>query len=138
LAGADEYGLDSVLDKRTGEDGGSGTFPDRTVGAEDRDSRAGYLMDAATERMQILFGARLADVEKAYACSQTCRCEFRIVVQEFVEPVDDIHPQVDRFEKQVALVHRQDAARRRHPVDEIVGHELGVRQRVLQVAADRD
>ena len=94
--------------------------------------------DAAAEHAQVLLVARAAHVEDRHAVRRCGRRELRVVVEELVQAVDDVHPAAHRVEHDAALVRREHAAGGRHPEDEEVGDAARQRDRVREVGADRD
>ncbi len=66
------------------------------------------------------------------------RCELGIVVEELVEPVDEVHPQSDGFEHDPSFDGGEHAARGRDPEDEVVGDATGDGDRLLEIDAKRD
>ena len=55
-------------------------------------------------RCQIFFVAGFAYVKNLYFAGETCCGKDRIVIQELMQTVDDIHPMAHRLKHQAALV----------------------------------
>ena len=78
-------------------------FPDCAVGSQYGNAGAGYFGDATTEHPQVLFVARLADVQNLdVLCSARSR-ENRVIVQELMQPIHDVQPKFDGFQHDAAF-----------------------------------
>ncbi len=121
-----------------GENDGGRPLPDGPVGAEHGDPGAGHLADPPAEHAEVLLVPWPAYVEDRHAPPGAGGGEFRVVVEELVEAVDDVHALVDGPEHDLPLSGGQHAARWRHPEDEHVGHLAGGGDGGGQVGADRD
>ncbi len=138
LPRADKDRLDPLIVEGLREDRRSGALANRTVGTQHGDARTGHGGDVAAEHPQILLLAWASHVDDRHVVRH-CRCrELRVVVQELMQAVDDVHPSSDSLEHHATLDGREHAARGRHSEDEEVGNAPRQSDRIRKGGADRD
>ena len=120
------------------QDVGCGTLADRTVSAQNGDSRAGDLGNTTAKDPQVLLGAWLSDIKHVHIVCCACGDECRVVVQKLMETVHNVHPKTNGLKDESALAFRQHAACRRHSEDEVVRQISGLRKCISKVATDRN
>ena len=121
-----------------GQDVGRRALADGAVSAEHGDPGAGDFGDAASEYPKVFIRPRLSHVEDFHVPRCTGRRELRIVVQELMQTVYDVHPETHRLKHDTAVMFRQQACRRGDAEDEVVGYEAHVREYVREVPTDGD
>ncbi len=90
--------------QRLDQQGGGGALPDRPVGTQDRDPGAGDVEDSPGEQVQVALFLRPAYIGDGDAGDHGGRHEFGVVVEEFVQAVDDVHPAGDAVEQHDSLL----------------------------------
>ena len=102
-------------------------LPTDAVGAEHGDARAGHVEDPAGEQLQVLLVFRSAHIGDGDAGEERGRGELGVVVEELVQAVDEVHPASDAVEQHRCAALREQPVGRRHPEDQRVRREAGVR-----------
>ena len=138
LPGADHDRLDASGVECLDQEGGGRALADRPVCAENGDPGAGHIEDAAREQLQVLPILGATHIRDRHAGDERGGREFRIVVEEFVQPVDQVHPLCDRVEEVAALAEREHAAGGGDSEDHGVRNEPRARDRAGQVRQNRD
>src|SRR6202042_1798980 len=126
LTGADHDRLDAARVQRLDQQGGGGALPDRPVRTQDRDPGTCDVEDPAGEQVQVALVLRPAYIGDGDAGDHGCRHELGVVVEELVQPVDDVHPAGDAVEQDDPLLVRQQAVGRRQTTDQVVRYAAGV------------
>ena len=124
--------------QRLHQEGGGGALADRAVRAEHGDPRAGDVEDAAGEQLQVLLVARAAYVGDGHAVQQAGGHELGVVVEEVVEPVDDVHAPGDAVEQHDPLGRGEQAVGRCEAADQVVRDLAGVGDGLGQVGEHGD
>ena len=138
LAGPHENCPDPVLVQCPRQDRGRRPFPDGAIGAENRNTRAGHLADAAGEHAKVRLGTGSADIGYLDGVDRRGPGELGIVVQELVQSVDDAQTSTHGPEENGSFSGRQQPARGGHAHDEQLGWVAGSRQGLVEVSADRN
>ena len=95
-------------------------------------------MDATAENSQVLFFPWSSHIADHDFRLRTSRRKFRIVVEEFVESIDDIHAELDCPEHQCPLGGREHATRWSDPEYKVVRNSTAMPDSIIQVLTDGD
>ena len=138
LAGTHQHRLEADGIESGGEHGGGGAFADGAVGTQHGDARAGDLMDAAAEHAQKFLRPGPAHIDDIHFVGNAGGGEFRVVVKEFMQTVNDAHALAHGGQHYIALDFGEQAAGRCHTENQKIRQGGGLAQGVIHIPAYRD